>query len=115
MNDLKKLLQKTLDQAHKSHRYIADSVQHGVTDQWNISLVGDCEDFALWCKAALKEHGIASDLVLCKTSDGEGHLVCSVENYILDNRHKFVMLKQDLNYKWIAIGKPDGRWLEILS
>lgn len=106
-------LQSVLDLAHDGHRYVLDNVQYKKPEYWQVSLIGDCEDFALWCRAELANRGIQADLVLCLTETGGGHLVCSVEGYILDNRHTWVMRNDDLPYKWISLGKPDGRWFLI--
>lgn len=106
-------LQAVLDAAHRGHRYITDQELHGVPEHWDVALIGDCDSFALWCRQALAERGIASDLVLCRTETGEGHLVCSVGGHILDNRHKWVMPRQDLPYEWISLGQPDGTWRAI--
>lgn len=108
-------LQAVLDNAQADHVYVSDQALHGVAERWGVGLLGDCEDFALWCRAALQARGIASDLVLCRTERGEGHLVCSVEGYILDNRHAWVMRRDDLAYEWISLGAPDGTWKEITA
>ena len=107
------ILQGVLDKAHQGHEYVSDKKQYGISEHWAEGLVGDCEDFSLWCRERLKEQGIESDLVYCKTETGEGHLVCSVEGWILDNRHPWLMRRDDLDYKWLRIGKPDGTWYEI--
>ncbi len=106
-------LQAVLDAAHRGHRYVTDLEQYQRPEHWQIGLVGDCEDFALWCRQELAALGIASDLVLCRTETGDGHLVCSVGGHILDNRHKWVMPRQDLPYEWISLGQPDGTWRAI--
>ncbi len=106
-------LQESLDEARKLHTYIYDKDQYGVPEYWKTSLKGDCEDHALWLRQHLKSKGIKSDLVYCLTETGDGHLVLSVEGWILDNRNKWVMRRDDLDYKWISIGKPDGDWFEI--
>lgn len=103
-------LQAVLDAAHRGHVYITDQVLHGVLEHWAVELVGDCDSFALWCRQALAQRGIAADLILCRTETGEGHLVCSVDGWILDNRHTWVMRRDDLPYTWLSAGGPDGRW-----
>lgn len=108
-------LQAVLDKAHAGHTYIRDQIQYQRTEHWQVGLIGDCEDFALWCHRELQALGIPSDLVLCQVETGEGHLVCSVDGWILDNRHKWVMRRDDLPYHWIALGTPDGTWLNILQ
>lgn len=108
-------LQAVLDRAHRGHRYITDRELHGVLEHWDVALVGDCDSFALWCRQELLSHRIESDLVLCRTEVGEGHLVCSVDGWVLDNRHTWVMRRDDLPYTWISLGKPDGTWLQITA
>ncbi|MNE56540.1 hypothetical protein D3C80_1514520 [compost metagenome] len=106
-------LQQVLDLAHRGHRYITDRELHGVAEHWDVTLVGDCDSFALFCRQALKARGIASDLVLCLTETDEGHLVCSVDGYILDNRYRWVQSRDSLDYTWISLGQPDGTWRAI--
>lgn len=109
------ILQGVLDRAHAGHTYVRDQAQYQRPEHWTTGLVGDCEDFALWCRQELAKRGIDSDLALCATETGEGHLVCSVVGHILDNRHKWVMRRDDLPYTWVSLGKPDGTWHAILS
>jgi len=108
-------LQAVLDLAHRGHRYVTDRELHGVAEHWDVALVGDCDSFALWCRQELQQRGIASDLILCLTEAGAGHLVCSVQGHILDNRHKFVVRRDDLPYRWVSLGQPDGTWREITA
>ena len=107
------MLQSVLNDAHKGHTYVTDSEQYGLPDYWEASLVGDCEDFALWCRDRLKEKGIESNLVYCKTETGGHHLVLSVDGYILDNRSLWVRSRNDVPYKWISIRLPNGAWYSI--
>lgn len=109
------ILQKVLDKAHSEHSYVLDSVQYNKPEYWTIDLNGDCEDFALWCREELKKDKINADLVLCLTEQNEGHLVCSVDGWILDNRYSFVMSRDQLKYKWISLGNPDGTWRLITN
>lgn len=106
-------LDEVLRRAHAGHRYIKDSAQYRVPEHWTVGLKGDCEDFALWCRQELAKLGIESDLVFCITETNEGHLVCSVNGWILDNRFRWLMRRDDLDYTWVSIGKPDGRWFKI--
>lgn len=108
-------LQEVLDLAHVGHRYVRDSAQYQRPEHWQLGLTGDCEDFALWCRQELSARGIAADLVLCVIETGEGHLVCSVDGWILDNRHRFVMRRDDLPYQWFSLGRPDGTWRAIVA
>ena len=106
-------LQGVLDKAHAGHSYVSDKAQYGINEYWVSSLVGDCEDFSIFCREDLKQQDIDSDLVYCKTETNEGHLVVHVEGWILDNRHDWVMRQEDLPYTWLRLGKPDGTWYEI--
>jgi predicted transglutaminase-like cysteine proteinase len=107
-------LQSILDRAHQGHDYKTDRELHGKREHWTVSLEGDCEDFALWCRKTLKdEYGISSDLVFCKTETGGYHLVLSVEGWILDNRRYFVTPKDNLPYTWLKIGRPNGTWYDL--
>ena len=108
MGELKSILQTVLDLAHSQHEYVLDIEQYGKIEHWTTDLVGDCEDFALWCRDQLEAKGIHPDLVFCRTEDGGGHLVLHVDGWILDNRYKWVMRQDDLPYEWVKMGKPDG-------
>lgn len=111
-----KNLQKVLDEAHEGHKYIRDIDQYNKREHWELGLKGDCEDFALWCRKRLLDlYNIESDLIYCKTETGVGHLVISVDGWILDNRHKWVTSRDKLPYTWLKIGKPDGTWYKIKS
>ena len=109
------VLQSVLDKAQRRHEYRRDIDQFGLPEYWQEGLEGDCEDFALWCRSELKRRGIESDLVLCYVETGGGHLVCSVDGWILDNRHGFVMRRDDLPYHWVSIGAPDGTWRLVVG
>ncbi|MHB0819838.1 hypothetical protein ACYCFK_16370 [Stutzerimonas stutzeri] len=45
----------------------------------------------------------------------QGHLVCSVAGHILDNRHRWVMRRDDLPYTWLSAGAADGTWRRIIA
>lgn len=111
---IKDTLQAVLDRAHAGHRYVTDTMQYRRPEHWQLGLVGDCEDFALWCRQELAALGIQSDLVFCITETGGGHLVCSVDGWVLDNRHRWLQSRNDLPYRWISLGKPDGTWLKVI-
>jgi predicted transglutaminase-like cysteine proteinase len=110
---MEKRLQAVLDEAHAQHSYVIDDDQYRRPEYWEAGLVGDCEDFALWCRERLAAQGVESDLVYCKLENGKNHLVLSVDGWILDNRHVWVIRRDDLRYDWISLGKPDGTWLMI--
>lgn len=115
-HELINLLQSLLDDAHAGHTYVPDAQQFGQQEFWQPGLIGDCEDFALWCRAALKErHALDADLIFCRTETGEGHLVLCRDGFVLDNRHPYVTRRDALPYEWIALGRPDGQWHRILA
>lgn len=108
-------LQPLLDRARSLHSYVDDRTQYQQAEYWTADLQGDCEDFALWVRGQLSVAGIPSDLVYAVTETGGGHLVVSVEGWILDNRHKWVMPRDALPYRWVSLGTPAGTWLEIVN
>ena len=107
-------LQAVLDRAHQGHRYVTDREQYRRPEHWTIGLVGDCEDFALWSRQELAALDIEADLVLCVTETGEGHLVCAVGGWVLDNRYRWLQRRDDLPYTWVALGRA-GEWREIVE
>lgn len=112
---LKDTLQSVLNDAHEGHTYVTDLDKHGVLEDWRPELEGDCDSFALWCRDRIKGLGVEADLIFCRTETGGGHLVLHIDGWIIDNRHGWVMSKDDLPYTWISLGRPDGTWLAIES
>lgn len=108
-------LQSVLDEALRGHEYVSDREQYQRSEYWVEGLHGDCEDFALWCRRRLREYGIAAQLVHCITERGEHHLVCEVQGNILDNRSRWVKPRDQVDYVWIAMSGPDGKWYKIVS
>lgn len=87
---------------------MSDKDQYGVSEKWMMpkdvdNVTGDCEDFALACRVLCREKGIKSRLVLCYTETNQGHCVLECNGYILDNRQKTVIRRDDLEYRWISI------------
>lgn len=112
------LLQQVFSEAIKRHEYVTDQKQYGKHEHWEPGLMGDCEDFALWCRERLELVGVESDLIYCRTEDNIGHLVLSVDGWILDNRCSEVMANTSLveaGYKFLKLARPDGTWLEIVD
>jgi len=106
------ILKKVLAEAHKGHKYVEDIHNYGKNEYWKPELKGDCEDFALWCKYELEKKGIDADLVMCLTETNQGHLVCSVDGWVLDNRYRYLVSKDELRYKWLKIGR-NGVWYKL--
>ena len=102
---MQEMLQAVLDRAHRGHIYVTDREQYQRPEHWTAGLVGDCEDFALWCRQELSALEIEADLVYCTTETGEGHLVCSVDGWVLDNRYRWLQRRDDLPYTWISLGR----------
>lgn len=97
--------------------YKYDHVQYDQEEKWvmptehfdgTTSIVGDCEDFALACRKLCRDAGIETRLVVCLTETGEGHCVLECNGWILDNRHRRVRSRDDLDYQWLAISGYDA-------
>jgi predicted transglutaminase-like cysteine proteinase len=121
-----------LDQIHsevfRKFKYEFDKDQYGMVEKWIMPdegfdgsqrIVGDCEDFALACRKLCRDRGITtSRLVVCMTETNEGHCVLEVNGWILDNRRRHVVTRDELEqegYKWVAIsGYESGdNWHKI--
>ena len=118
-------LQELLDSVQSRFTYVPDEERFGEADYWmTISdldadgkLRGDCDDHALLCRHELRAKYIPNRLLFCQCENGEYHLVCEVDGWILDNRFERVISRDDLQYRWIAIsgfeaGEP---WHEIVA
>ena len=81
------------------HKYKSE-----MTEDWSDSLIGDCDDYAVYTHLRLAEMGIYSDLVLVETEKGETHLIAKVDNLIFDNRYKVLRTKEMVPYKFISKG-----------
>lgn len=97
--------------------FVPDKVQFDVKDKWpkeeNIPdppeiFREDCDGFSFACKKHLKQLGIKSRVVICVTETAEIHMVCEVDGWILDNRQRKVMSKDQMKYSWIAISGYEG-------
>ena len=89
--------------------YVSDLRHYGVPEKWAMPdleepIVGDCEDFALACRAMCRKHGYKSRLVFCKTETNEYHCVLEVnDEYILDNRATRPLHISELPYEFMAV------------
>lgn len=123
----KTILDRIHKQALSNFTYKTDKENHGVLENWAApdefwqpgkKFVGDCDDFAMYCRALAREHGLKSRLVLCYTETGEGHLVLECEGWILDNRMRKVEGSRSpalKGYKWKYISgyEPGDSWWHV--
>lgn len=108
----------------RGFRYVTDERNYGVEEDWRFPtdvdrVVDDCDGFAIACRLLVREAGLDSRLVLCYTETGEGHLVCAVGNYILDNRYRAIMTKEQLTqqgyiFKYVSGLNPGDAWKELI-
>jgi predicted transglutaminase-like cysteine proteinase len=84
------------------HQYVKDNTQYGVSEKWTPSLVGDCEDYALFIYKKAKKLGVSTSVWIVRTETNEPHVVVVVgDKYVVDNRFNYVVAKADVQYKWI--------------
>lgn len=93
-------------------------VEPGDQDVWQEMrlhrMKGDCEDFAITCRAWLwAQHWKREDVVLLSSG---GHTVAGVliqgSVYILDNMESFLIPVAESAYTWVRICR-NGRWYTI--
>jgi predicted transglutaminase-like cysteine proteinase len=101
-------------------RYRADAALYDIDEFWTVAEhEGDCEDYALAKRKLLTEQGYgdACRLATCWVETGEYHAVLVVTtdkgDYVLDNRHPYPMMRQDLPYKWHKI--QEGSTWHVIS
>lgn len=128
--DTIKLLSK-LNKIHKTvfnkFQYKTDLENYKIIEKWvqpnfdfdgSSSIIGDCEDFALACRNLCRKENLTTRLVVCRVETGEGHCVLECNGWILDNRRKKVVSREELEdagYEWIAISgyEPGDPWYRI--
>jgi predicted transglutaminase-like cysteine proteinase len=128
MGDLKETLRSIHNTVFHNFEYKTDLEQYQTLEKWvappeyyngTRTIVGDCEDFALACRMLCRAEGIDnSRLVVCNTEIGEGHCVLEVEGWVLDNRMRQVVTRDELSrlgYKWVAISgyNPKDKWFRL--
>jgi len=79
-------------------------------------LTGGPKVFALACRYRLNLAKVPNRIAYCKTEEGDSHLVCEAEGWILDSRQPRIRSWGELPYEWIKIsgyhvGEP---WHEIV-
>lgn len=117
---------EVFNRVKRGFTYVSDKEQYGVAEDWRFpedfdNVVGDCDDFAIACRALLKEAGHACRLVFCRTENDGGHLICVIGKLALDNRMKFPVelryLYETVGYKLVSISglNPGDKWHEIVG
>lgn len=100
----------TVEDAHAGllarHVYVADQDQYGLADKWAMSLIGDCEDFALFSYFYLSGKGYAPEFWLVRTAAGEMHAAIVVDGYVFDNLG--LVLQDQSDYKFIVQVQRDA-------
>ena len=123
-NDYTRDAHDIFDRVMKGFRYVSDQTQYGVAEDWRFpedfdNVVGDCDDFAIACRALLKEAGHECRLIFCRTENGGGHLICAIGKLALDNRMKFVVeisyLVNTRGYELVSVSglNPGDQWHNI--
>jgi predicted transglutaminase-like cysteine proteinase len=109
--------------------YIPDQEQFNIPDDWrshadevdnNQVFRDDCDGFSMTCAEVLVRNDINKDLiklVYCLIETGDGHLVCVVDNKLLDNRQRYLWNWSDVPYTWVSYMKMSepGIWRSIKS
>ncbi len=91
----RQLLQALQNFAQKHHHYRSDQQQYRQADYWQASLIGDCEDYALWLQQKLLLLAVPSELVWV-WRQGQSHMVLLVaDHYVMDNLQPQVLLLSD--------------------
>lgn len=107
-------------QVNREIVYRPDINIYGKTEFWEIPLqYGDCEDFALKKRQRLMERGFDPrnlKLATCWVETEGYHAVLIVSlpegDFVLDNRYKYPMIKQDLPYRWDKI-QIENKWYKL--
>lgn len=104
------------EQAWGSPEYWASPKEMAAQADADGMVRGDCDDFAILCRDELAKAGLRSRLVFCQVETGGYHLVCEIDGWVLDCRHRIVMPRDDLPYQWVSIsGYATGEeWREIV-
>lgn len=112
-------LEKVFQDVKSRFTWVSDQ-QYNIHEYWTPlgegEISGDCEDFALTCRALLEP--MKTRLVTCWTEDGEYHCVLEAMGYVLDNRQDRVMSRdtlEDFGYRWDRISgyEPGDTWHKV--
>lgn len=105
----RQLLQALQNFAQKHHQYRSDQQQYRLTDYWQASLEGDCEDYALWLQQKLLLLKVPSELVWV-WRQGQSHMVLLVaDQYVMDNLQPQVQLLADAKAQRVY-QRVFGKW-----
>lgn len=125
---LKKDLQAISDYVDWRFNYTSDVLQRGLPEHWvdvseldsleslaKRTFKDDCDGYALACRYQCRKVAISNRLVFCQTETHAYHLVLEVEGWILDNRYKHVIARDDVPYNWISMSgfERGDPWHEI--
>lgn len=125
MDDLQIKLDSIMSRMAKGFTYETDQEQYGVEEKWvmpssqSLTMVGDCEDFALACRKLCRAENIQTRLVVC-TVDGVGHCVLEASGWILDCNYDEAKSRDELEkqgYVWYYISgfNPRDDWRMIVK
>lgn len=116
------VLQSVNSSVNKAIKPVSDIRQFGKPEYWTSNTkAGDCEDFALAKRAALKRRGFrASDLLLTMAyKGGEAHTVLVVRtrdgDFVLDNLRDKVVPVNQASLSFVKMQAPDNgaKWVRI--
>jgi predicted transglutaminase-like cysteine proteinase len=102
--------------------YLADAMEHWMSpDEIRAQiaatghLLGDCDDFAALCVMQARQVGLPARFVLCLTETREPHLCAEVDGWVLCNRQRDVIRRDDLAYTWIKVSGfvPGEGWRAV--
>ena len=110
---------------HNRFTYISDIEEYEESEYWvsfaeipDGDFSGDCEDFTQAVRKELDAINEESRIGLVGVNSSvANHAVCLYNDFVIDNIHKWPMLKTDLmNYTFISASgfKPGDPWREIL-
>lgn len=116
------VLQSVNSSVNRAIKPVSDIRQFGKPEYWTSNTkAGDCEDFALAKRAALKRRGFrASDLLLTMAyKGGQAHTVLVVRtrdgDFVLDNLVDKVLPVNRVAMSFVKIQAPSNgaRWLRV--
>lgn len=112
--DLWDQLQRVQREVNARVKYRADIYVYQRPDFWTVANnKGDCEDYAMAKRNALRSLGWSDTelrLAVCRDENGDGHCVLTIDSedgtFVLDNRYPDVMAWASLPYSWVSRQVP---------